>query len=392
MPTSVRLFFWLTAPWGVLAVGCGQAEPVVEIDTRLPCFESHCIDHDFCTEDRCLPSGECVFVPNNPELACQTDLHCDSENPCVTGRCKLDRCDNLRCEFTEASGCRPCGPLFGHCDDGNPCTAERCDEASGMCIFGVEVEGCDRRCSVSGAVRVIDAAWVHPGFEGAFRGRVGVADFGCDGGCECDKPARLVEDISAIALEAAPGVEPRTCRVSSCGGALDVDCGPFAYGREYVIWGLGSWRDPASAKDSIPPRPEPDAGGAPMPQGVNALRVDGFCPSTALGDGALLGPWAGVYESGGLIAELQLSLRLVEGSWVSAEAVVVGCLGCAAVGLGQGRMTVDVTEPGLLLGFEVDGRPALARVLGREGRLTGDVLRDDGSFVGILTLTPLPNP
>jgi hypothetical protein len=78
----------------------------------LPTDPLRCNDDNVCTDDTCLPSLGCVFVPNLGS--------CDDGDPC-TGGLGGDRC---------AMGvCRP-GPAT--CDDDNPCTRDTCLE-DGRC-------------------------------------------------------------------------------------------------------------------------------------------------------------------------------------------------------------------------------------------------------------------
>lgn len=356
-----------------------------EADTAGGCFVSGCFDDDPCTDDQCLPSGQCIFVRMDAANACLTDLHCDLGNPCVTGRCVENKCGDLRCSFEEAPGCRPCGGNFGECFDGNVCTPDVCDVETGRCQQEGAPQGCDARCPVGGATPIFEAQWFGTGFTGGFIGRLEVSTTSCDSGCECDAPAVLMGDAGAsLSLFRSETLERWTCRLSTCGGTMAVDCGELALSREYVAWGFTMSMN-TGGKDAAAPFPG-DAGAPPQP--ADSLAAEVLCPSTRLLDRALIGPWSATLERAGGIAHFDL---MVDAAGGSVRFIGIECDGCDAVGLDARELTLDVTvgDPVSAI-FRTSAGGAQGSLYAGPFMLSGDLFGADGVTFGRLSLEPVP--
>ena len=133
-----------------------------QCDPSLPSDVTKCDDLNPCTNDGCLPSGNCKHtpLPGNCDdgSACTTGDHCvfgncqgtgltdcDDGNPCTSDHCAADlgcthtptsgACDDgNKCTIADACGAGTCAGEDKGCSDANPCTADSCDPLSGSCV------------------------------------------------------------------------------------------------------------------------------------------------------------------------------------------------------------------------------------------------------------------
>lgn len=200
-------------------VGCGGPERTSSADSteiaQSPCAQP-CVDRDPCTDDHCdTQTGECLFVPRNPELACLYDWHCQAADACSVARCGLDSCDLQRCVQDAISGCRLC-QRREQCDDGDPTTIDRCD--GGRCASHTS-DAFEPRCFSSDGLAPDEVQ---------LEGRV----FAPACACPCDGPPLLVNSERQLTLAFS---EPDAgCTV----GCDALRCEPLQAGEAYVVWGI----------------------------------------------------------------------------------------------------------------------------------------------------------
>lgn len=355
-----------------------------DADFENTCFALGCFDEDPCTEDRCMDTGLCVFVPMEPENACLQDSHCDLGNPCVIGRCEVNGCDLQRCTFEHVPNCIPCGPMFGSCFDSNPCTPDVCDEATSMCQPKEPELECDSRCSPNSAMSANEAMWFGVGFEGSFIGTLTTHEESCEVGCECDVKAHLVDFTvpGPMLIDDETGL-PLTCRLSTCGATRTVDCGSYVHGREYVVWGLtmlaGSEKDAAGAPRAIDVSPPPDQ--------PDALRVKAMCPSGRFTEAGIMGPLRGTLVSGDDTAVLHFVPTGFEAGTTYAMA---DCEGCDHLPFQTATLQLTPESDSLRATlFWSDGN-AQALLYPTEAGYVADLLTQDGTVFGHITLDPAP--
>ena len=93
-----------------------------------------CDDGDPCTDDVCLVSGNCIYVPMPDGAKCQPD-----------GDWK---CEGGLCSCTSTCGVKECGPdncggTCGDCNDGVVCTQDLCKLDDGTCTHLADDESCN---------------------------------------------------------------------------------------------------------------------------------------------------------------------------------------------------------------------------------------------------------
>lgn len=211
---------WLV---GLGLMGCGADAPA-ERDVAAEVVDrctTPCFDGDPCTDDRCeAATGACVFVPRNPERACQHDRHCEVDDPCVIGRCAVDSCGLDRCVTEVAAECTVCEENVD-CDDADPCSIDVC--VGGTCRT-ITSSYCEPRCFDGrlgpGEVRLEGIAWSEP----------------C--ACECDSGLLLQPlDVEATTL-AFDGLVASGC-TTTC-EPFSTICEPLDRAEKYVVWGAWS--------------------------------------------------------------------------------------------------------------------------------------------------------
>ncbi len=149
-----------------------------ECDPGLPSDVTKCDDLNPCTNDACLPSGNCKHTPLaggcDDGSACTIGDHCvfgtcqgagladcDDSNPCTSDHCAADlgcthtptsgACDDgNKCTIADACALGACAGESKGCDDSNPCTADSCDPVSGSCVHAPLDSSCtdDDVCTV----------------------------------------------------------------------------------------------------------------------------------------------------------------------------------------------------------------------------------------------------
>lgn len=359
------------------------ADADAEVDLENSCFVNGCFDNDPCTDDRCLETGLCLFVPSEPENACQQDFHCDLGNPCVVGRCAVNGCGLSRCTFEHLPECRPCGPMFGGCFDGDPCTPDVCDEAKALCEPKPAALECESRCGAQNAVTVAEVQWMGPDFEASFVGRLHVATPTCESGCECQVPLSLKDWDSFAPVLVDPMTEqPMTCQLNACGAAPVIDCGERTLGREVIVFGrtmrLAAEKDAAGvpAQDAAePPRGDADA-----------LRVATMCPSTRVffqgGDGR----WLATLEREGAT----VTAIFDPGQSVASFLTATECDGCEEAGLEGLTLLITPESDNLWAQLNWSTGAAHAFLYPIPGALVSELLASDGSVFGRLVLEHAP--
>lgn len=367
---------------GVFA--CSEVEPVVapfadiDVTNSESCLREGCFDNDPCTEDRCLETGQCVFVPNDPENACLEDAHCDLGTECVIGRCELNECGLKRCRFEETSDCRPCFPgLGGSCFDGDPCTRGFCDERAGRCRF--EQLECDPRCSAQAAMAEVGSAPLEAGIERAFVGPVNAFERTCSTGCRCEVPSYLMAGTASglRLLDPLTGV-PMTCRLDVCGDEPILDCAPFYKSRDIVVFGETVDLDPAA------PARTPDA-----------LRIHTSCPAM-WNSGSFGGSWRatlqrGPSHEGETLPDLgfgEATMRLIGFAVPNIDAGFEAheCQGCDSLGLTSITVEIQREDEGFAATFHWSNGTAKGSLRPIEGALVANLVTSDGAPFGRLLL------
>jgi hypothetical protein len=368
--------------------GCSsdRADPVVpEVDTSEPdpCELIRCDDGDPCTDDFCQQPGECIFVPRNAHQACEDNVHCSRPTPCHINTCEVDECGLKRCRLSIEDGCRACdNGAAWVCAQSSPCRPGRCDEAAGICRFDEALDGCDAWCSTSRSVSLFNLRWVEPEQEVAVAGTVSPATLACDA-CKCEVPMVLRSGLDSLRLEAAPGDEPLTCRISACSDP-GIECLPFIVGRDYFVRGVVRARAAADAKEQAPQfdvEADADAPGA----NIDRLEVESFCPSLHPTDTAVLGPLAGRLDGGGDVATFEL-VGFSSGTMVR----FVDCVGCDRFGVLPISSLITLLDGELRLDLNMTTGTGLARLIGQGNRFIGELLDPTGAFVAVITLDLVP--
>jgi hypothetical protein len=360
-----------------------DVDVAVEPDLEGSCFMSGCFDNDPCTEDRCLETGVCLFVANEPENACLEDFHCDTGTQCVIGRCQVNDCGLKRCSFEQVPDCRPCGPMFGGCFDGDPCTPDVCDEAKALCEPKPAALECESRCSALNALTAAEVQWMGPDFEAAFVGRLQASSVSCESGCECDVPLSLRDwdTFAPVLIDPATG-QPMTCRLDACGAQPVYDCGKHILGREVIVHGITKRLD--TEKDAAQ-APAEDAG-APPRGDADALLVNTMCPSTRVFSGGGDGRWRATLEREGVT----VTALFDSSPSVAPLLTAIECDGCEALGL-EG-LSVLITPEGESLWTTLSWATGSAQAFlyPTEGALVSELLEADGSVFGRLALEHAP--
>ncbi|HRE90304.1 MAG TPA: hypothetical protein PK095_14315 [Myxococcota bacterium] len=379
---------------GVLA--CSDVNPGVpvpadiEVTSSESCLREGCFDNDPCTEDQCLATGQCVFVPNDPENACIEDHHCDLGTECVIGRCEVNECGLRRCSFEEVADCRACGPAFGEaCSDRDPCTLNFCDASAGRCDF--ERLECDARCSTQAAMAAEGAGPLEAGVQRAFIGPVTAFEKTCPTGCRCEVPSYLLAGTPSglRLLDPTSGV-PMTCRLDACGDEPILDCAPFYKSREIVVFG-----------ETVDLEPGPPArSGAPLVHIPDALRIHTSCPAVR-NIGSFGGSWRatlqrGPSHEGDTLPDLgfgEATMRLIgfaaptiDGARFEAH----DCEACDSLGLFDVTLEIQRENEGYAATFHWSNGKAIGSLRPIEGALVANLETAAGSPFGRLLLAHGP--
>jgi hypothetical protein len=400
----VSLFILALAPLAVMACADGANESdgaiiddevLIGVDTNTPtgCFITGCEDGDPCTDDFCIENGaRCIHVARNAIEACQTDFHCDDDNPCTIDKCGTDvECNLQRCTHEFIEGCRACRssqtggalpPDFNECDDGNPCTDEVCGDDL-VCHTSQPDRACDPRC-VSTQALPLDAVQYNYVYDGQSVIGQAAPSLGlfCEGGaCACDADLALKGDsgwgFPVRASAAEPG--PLMCDVEVC-DTPGASCTPLVAGATYVVWGHF-----VTATRFAAPAPPPEDAGAQadvaLPPTVTALEVEGYCLSTQVEHAA--GDYEGELVVGAAIANFELTIAGGRGA-------IRDCVGCEAVGLAPtATFSFESSfSSGALLARGVRAGVAVtASLRPRKSTLTGPLLDSAQQEIGSLAIT-----
>lgn len=376
----------------VLSFACSEQDspPIAGFDTADGgCFMTGCFDNDPCTDDLCLESGECLFVPMDAGNACLDDRHCDTGtgNACEIGRCMVNACNLKRCTFELVPDCRPCGTFFGTCDGGDPCNTSICDEVSMTCGPSSRFAECDSRCSRT-ARDPHEALTFWPGFEGPFAGTITPAALTCERDCECEVAMLLANDSSTDGprLVTAETHVPLTCRISTCDGPQTVDCGDFVHGRQYIVY--GQTLNLGTAKDRAPAPPGSADTAEPFQQS-DTLSVMVACPLLSSMLPSSFGSWLATLEYQGQVAALDFD----SGPNISSHAFAVDCQGCEAMpleGLERAALLITAEWPRVRILLSWDSGYAEGDLYPNAMKLVSELKTPDDVPFGHLTLEPVP--
>lgn len=283
----------------VLGLGLGSGACPEDAETFSPGFFCNCDDGDPCTDDTCLPRGECLHVPAAAFLACQDDHHCNEATSCNSGTCEpflscgflrcteaprvcddgddctLDRCEpGTGCVFARVDEGGQC-TAHSECDDDNACTDDVCADfpgcgrfcehrpnnctpcetasdcgapcqvstcAEGACVYEPADRFCDYQCFAPITVDVDEGGGM------AFRGIAAPLATDCDG-CRCERELVLAgkERHLTLRIDRVDGPPWGTCEVDRCGAMTT--CTPLRVGRGYMV--RGPWMQADRVVDGV---------------------------------------------------------------------------------------------------------------------------------------------